>query len=157
MRLLDSLGLKVTFVDPRLKPFLDCAREQSPLAMTGYNYLDQDDDDWEMRVLEAGQRKHFGRNSSYMYRLVEKGRCARNCSTVDPPGGFGRSTGRFWIFPEATGCEAVMESLIHEVAERAGSRSTGRPHQGVHYEIQGPARQEAKKACEECCPQPTWE
>ena len=140
-------------------PFLDCARKHSLRAMSGYNYLQQDDNDWEFRVLEEGQSKLFGSNSGFMFRAVEHGVCTVDCSTVDPPGGFGPFSrpGRFWIFPEGGGCEPVMESLIHEIDERVRSTVSGRPHQAIHYEIQGPARQDAKKSCRECCPQPNWQ
>lgn len=159
LSMVDPLGLTVTFVDPRLKPFLDCARKNSPRAMIGYNYLDQDDNDWELRVLEEDQERFFGRNSSFMSRQVERGICTTGCSTVDPPGGFWPfdRPGRFFIFPSGGGCEPVMEALIHEIDERVRSMVSGRPHQEVHYEIVGPAKRDADKACRECCPQPTWQ
>ena len=50
-----------------------------------------------------------------------------------------------------------MESLIHEMDERVRSMVSGRAHQEIHYEIVGPARQDAEKACRECCPRPAWQ
>ena len=128
------------------------------MGTDGYRYFDEESDDiWEFRLLEDGQKKYMGSKAEFMHRQSKKGVCLGDCSTVEEPGGFwpwnwGRP-GRFWIETHEPGdCVAFVTSLIHEMAERSRALREGRPHQEFHEEVDIPASEAAKRACNACCP-----
>lgn len=136
-------------MDPLIRPFLSCAEGQAdPEFKTAWRYFQDDDDRWEMRWQKEGEP--LSRSARKRMRYPDPG----NNSGTDRPGWF--SPGRFWIEPEPDlPCIEIVDNIIHEVREAYEAASSGYRKNAayeIHPGIKGPARSDAERVCDRCCP-----